>query len=137
MNIECEGNPLKLSKIFYALLKYKWINLLILLLFWALGMFYYKIQDPLYGVSATIEVKNVQNVRRDFFGNAIGAKTAGIETEIDIIRSNLLIEKTLKSMGKNVNYFRENGLFDTQELYKTSPFQVTKFFVHTTLDYRR
>jgi len=136
MNIEYEGNPLKLTKILYALYKYKWTNLLILLIFWALGFFYYKSQESLYGVSASIEVKNVQNARRDFFGNTIG-RSAGLETEIDIIRSNLLIEKTLKSMGNNVNYFKSDDGFKTEQLYKTYPFKVSNFIVYTPALYER
>lgn len=136
MHIDCEGKPLKLSKILYALYKYKWTNLLILLTFWALGVLYYKSQEPLYGATASIEVKNVQNARRDFFGNAIG-RSAGLETEIDIIRSNLLIEKTLKSMGNNVNYFQLVDGFKTEQIYKTSPFKVSNFIIYTPALYGR
>ena len=128
MNIECEGSTLKFSKVIHALFKYKWINLLIMLTFWTLGYLYYKSQVPFYGVSASIEVKNVQLVNRDFFGNIIG-ETAGLETEIDIIRSNYLIEKTLKSMGNNAHYY-EKEQFSIKELYKTAPFKVSNFIVY-------
>jgi capsular exopolysaccharide synthesis family protein len=134
MKIECEGHALKLGKIVQALFKYKWINLLILLLFWTLGYIYYKSQTPLYGTSASIEVKNVQHAKRDFFGNAIG-RTAGLETEIDILRSNLLIEKTLKKMGNNVHYFHKKDRFSTEELYKSVPFKVENFIVYDPLLY--
>ncbi|HIP29799.1 MAG TPA: polysaccharide biosynthesis tyrosine autokinase [Sulfurospirillum arcachonense] len=129
MNIEYEGNPIKFKKILYALFKYKWINLLILLTFWALGLLYYKSQTPVYSVSATIEMKNVQNAGRDFFGNATG-KAAGLETEIDIIKSNLLIQKTLKSLGNNVGYYKKDDSLQTQHLYHDKPFTVQNFIVY-------
>jgi len=128
MKIEYEGNPLKLQKILAALLKYKWVNFLILLLFIALGMLYFKLTAAVFESSATIEIKNMQNSRENIFGNAI-AQSAGLETEIDILGSNLLIEKTLKSMGKNVTYAKREN-FKTSTLYKERPFSVKNFIVY-------
>ena len=129
MNIECEGNSLKLSKIIKSIFKYKWTNLLILLTFWALGYLYYISQKPVYGATATVEIKNVAIAKRDFFGNAIG-ETAGIETEIDIIKSNRLIEKTLKQLGNNVSYFQKKEPFGKEQIYDTAPFVVKNFIVY-------
>jgi capsular exopolysaccharide synthesis family protein len=136
MNIECEGSTLKFSKLMHALFKYKWINLLILLTFWILGYIYYKSQVPVYSVSASIEIKNAQLANRDFFGNVTG-ETAGLETEIDIIRSNYLIVKTLKDMGNSVRYYHDNGKLSTPELYQTAPFKVENFIVYNPELYGR
>jgi len=129
MKIDYEGKPFQLGKIISALFKYKWVNLLILLTFWALGLLYYKMQAPVYGAYATIEIKDVQNAQRDFFGNAIG-RAAGLETEIDIIRSNFLVERTLKGISNNVTYFKSNDQFVTQQLYKKTPFVVKNFIIY-------
>ncbi len=129
MNIDYEGKSFPFKKIVNALFKYKWVNLLILLIFWSLGVFYYLSQSPVYGIHATIKIKNVQNIQRDFFGNTIG-EASGLETEMDIIRSNLLIEKTLKKINNNVLYYKSDTLFKTQPLYKNSPFKVKNFIVY-------
>ncbi len=136
MEIEYEGNPIKFKKILYALFKYKWMNLLILLTFWALGYLYYKSQTPVYGVTATLEMKNVQTAGRDFFGNATG-KAAGLETEIDIIRSNLLIQKTLKGIGNNISYIKKCDAFKKEHIYHDSPFIVENFIVYNPEIYGR
>jgi capsular exopolysaccharide synthesis family protein len=130
MNIAYEGSPLKLKKILSSLFKYKWVNLLILLLFWTLGYFYYKVTPVVYESTATIEIKDVQNNRQlqDIFGNAI-AQSAGLETEIDILGSDLLIEKTLKSMDTSISY-EKTERFKAQKVYKNQPFLVKNFIIH-------
>ncbi len=129
MNIDYEGRSLPFKKIVNALFKYKWVNLLILLMFWSLGVLYYFSQSPVYGTYATIKIKNVQNIQRDFFGNATG-EASGLETEMDIIRSNLLLEKTLEKIKNDVLYYKSDTLFKMESLYKNTPFEVKNFIVY-------
>ena len=124
MNIEFEGSSLSFKKILRALYKYKWINLPIVLGTILLGLLYYYLTQPVYESTATIEIRtNPLDNRQDFFGNAIG-KGHRIETEIDILKSEFLLNKTLHSINRNVDYIKK-AKFKTTNLYDDSPFLVS------------
>jgi capsular exopolysaccharide synthesis family protein len=124
MQIEFEGNSFSFKKIISALFKYKWINLLIILLALLMGMLYYYLKQPVYMSTATIEIVTTpQENRRDFFGNVIG-RAQGVETEIDILKSEFLLNKTLRSVDRNVAYYKKS-MFKTTILYDDKPFKVT------------
>jgi capsular exopolysaccharide synthesis family protein len=128
MDINYDGSSIKIQKFLSALFKYKWINLFIFLLFLLLGIVYYKSAQPIYESIATIEIKNVQEIRRDIFGNDIG-ESSGLETQMDILGSNLLIEKTMKYLGSNVAYLKHDGL-KKEVLYKNAPFKIKNFEIY-------
>lgn len=124
MQIEFEGSTLSMKKILPALVKYKWINTLIFITTIALGVLYYLLSQPIYQSSATIEISTTpQENRVDFFGNSIG-RAHGTETEIDILKSEFLLNKTLYTLDRSVEYFEKKGIKSTL-LYKERPFSVT------------
>ena len=128
MQVEFEGKAFTFKSIIAALFKYKWINLLIILSTIILGFIYYYLKHPVYETTATIEIKaNTQENRIDFFGNAIG-RAHGTETEIDILKSEFLLAKTLQSINRDVVYYKKSK-FKTKVLYEDSPFIVTDISV--------
>ena len=129
MNVNYEGNPINFKRILNAIGRFKWTNLFIMLSFILFGIYYHITSKPTFESIATVQIKNVANdIRRDFFGNNIGA-AAGLETEIDILNSNYLLEKTLKNIKNNIGYFRHSGL-KNEELYENSPFIVKNFIIY-------
>ncbi len=128
MQVEFEGSSFNFKKIINALFKYKWINLLIILSTLALGLFYYYLKHPVYESTATIEIKtNPLENREDFFGNAIG-RAHGTETEIDILKSEFLLNKTLHSIDRNVIYYKKSKL-KTTILYDDVPFRLSNITI--------
>jgi len=124
MQVEFEGSSFSYKKIISALFKYKWINLFILLLTLFFGFSYYYLKHPVYESTATLEIlTNPQENRKDFFGNIIG-RAHGIETEIDILKSEFLLNKTLHSIDCNVAYYKRYMLKSTL-LYDEKPFKLT------------
>jgi capsular exopolysaccharide synthesis family protein len=124
MQIEFEGSSFSLKKIISALFKYKWINFLILCTTLLLGLAYYYLKHPTYESTATLEIlTNPLENRKDFFGNTIG-RAHGIETEIDILKSEFLLNKTLHSIDRNVAYYKKYMLKSTL-LYNDKPFELT------------
>ncbi len=128
MQVEFEGSSFNFKKIINALFKYKWINLLIVLTTLSLGVLYYYLKHPIYESTATIEIKtNPQENRQDFFGNAI-ERAHGTETEIDILRSEFLLNKTLRSIDRNVVYYKKSKL-KTTTLYNETPFKLSNITI--------
>ena len=128
MQLEFEGSSFNLKKIINALFKYKWINLLIIVSTVALGLFYYYLKHSVYESTATIEIKtNPQENRADFFGNAIG-RAHGTETEIDILKSEFLLNKTLHTIDRNVVYYKKSKL-KTTILYDDTPFRLSNITI--------
>jgi capsular exopolysaccharide synthesis family protein len=129
MNVNYEGNPINFKRILNAIVRFKWTNLLIMLTFITFGIYYHITSKPVYESIASIQIKNItSDFRRDFFGNNIGTPAA-LETEIDILNSNYLLEKTLKNVKNNVSYFQHSGL-KNKELYTESPFIIKNFIVY-------
>jgi len=129
MQIEFEGNSFGFKKIISALFKYKWINFLILFITLLLGVSYYYLKLPVYESTATLEiVTNPLENRKDFFGNVIG-RAHGIETEIDILKSEFLLNKTLHLIDRNVAYFKQ-AMFKTTLLYDDKPFELTDISIN-------
>ncbi|MCH9814002.1 MAG: polysaccharide biosynthesis tyrosine autokinase [Epsilonproteobacteria bacterium] len=128
MTVEFEGNSLSFKKIITAFFKYKWINLFLIIVSVCLGLFYYYLAQPQYESKATLEIStNPQENRVDFFGNAIG-RAHGTETEIDILKSEFLLKKTLQSVDRSVDYYKKVNLKKTM-LYQETPFQVSNVVV--------
>ncbi len=129
MEIEFEGRELSFKKIISAFFKYKWINFLIILTSILLGLLYYYLKTPIYESSATIEISThpLEN-RVDFFGNNIGA-AQGTETEIDILRSEFLLNKTLQSVDLGMKYFKKSK-FKKVDMYENTPFKLSNIYIN-------
>jgi capsular exopolysaccharide synthesis family protein len=128
MQIEFEGSSFSFKKIITALFKYKWINLFILMLTLLFGLTYYYLKHPTYESTATLEIlTNPLENRKDFFGNIIG-RAHGIETEIDILKSEFLLNKTLHSIDRNVAYYKKYMFKDTL-LYDKKPFELKEISI--------
>lgn len=128
MQIEFEDSSFNFKKVFNALFKYKWINLLIILLTIFLGLLYYYLKHPIYQSTATIEIKaNPLENRQDFFGNAI-ERAHGTETEIDILKSEFLLNKTLNAIDRDVVYYKKSKL-KSHILYRDTPFRVSNITI--------
>lgn len=128
MEIEFEGREFSFKKIISAFFKYKWINFLIILTSLLLGFLYYYLDTPVYESSATIEISaNPLENRVDFFGNNVGM-VQGTETEIDILRSEFLLNKTLQSVDLGVQYYK-NSKFKSIDLYEDAPFKLSNIYI--------
>ncbi len=132
MQIEFEGSPYSFKKIINALFKYKWINLLIILTTISLGLLYYYLKSPTYESTATVEISaNTQGNRLDFFGNVIAGTHHSAETEIDILKSEFLLFKTLYAIDRSISYYKTVKLKKI-ELYKDMPFQLYDVNIHNS-----
>ncbi len=99
------------------------ITISILILSLILGNIYYKKQTPMYKSYISIELpeRNIINRPANGLENIINTITMptpmDVETEIDIIKSKKIIQKTLKLVPINIRYYiktplREKELFD-------------------------
>jgi len=128
MQLEFEDSSLSLKKIISTFFKYKWINISIILATIFLGLLNYYRSVPVYESWATVEISaNPLENKVDFFGNQVGMP-AGLETEIDILKSEFLLKKTLHSIDLNVEYYKTKK-FKTTKLYEQRPFIIKNLYV--------
>ncbi len=122
-NIYYTGVSINFKKIVYLLLKYKVSNIFLFILFLLGGVAYIYFTVPEYRTYMTIEVERPNpNPQHDFL-RGIRQNNEGIETEIDVLRSRFLVEKALKSVKLDIQYFAKENL-KTVEIYGESPFLV-------------
>ncbi len=121
---------LNLKPLFFILKKSNLlITIAILSLSLFLGNLYYKKQTPMYKSYISIELpeRNIINRPANGLQNIINTITMptpmDVETEIDIIKSKKIIEKTLKLVPMNIRYYlktplKEKEIFDPPFLVK-------------------
>ena len=122
-NVYYTGVSINLKKILYLLSKYKIFNIFLFLIFLGGGILYIYFTTPEYRTYMTIEVeREAQNNQNDLL-TGIRQNSEGIETEMDVLRSRFLVEKALKSIDLETQYFKKENL-KTYEIYGESPFLV-------------
>ncbi len=107
---------------------------LITLFFLVLGVVYLFLATPKYLSHLNVEVETQrvsQNVPRggnDLLTNINTPSSVDIETEMDVLKSDLLISKVLSQISDGVKYYDLNG-FKKYEMYRKKPFVVKDIFV--------
>lgn len=102
--------------------------------YWALLIFgisltlvfvYLRYSKPIYESSAIIQVVN-EDPGADVIGFENINNTKSISTEIQLLNSQYLFDKAIRSLNLNVSYFSK-GEFLTEERYLQSTFNITPF----------
>ncbi|MBS7566450.1 polysaccharide biosynthesis tyrosine autokinase [Mucilaginibacter sp. Bleaf8] len=103
---------------------WKWF-LLSLTVFLTIGYFYVKSQVPVYRVQADILIKdNSQSPDKDILSQLnINPSNLVIDNEIQILKSHVLAERAVKTLGLQTTYY-DKGKFRKRFLYKNSPLLV-------------
>ena len=132
MEIDYEGKPLNFQKILRTLVKYKWTNISLVSIALLLGIIYYLTTQAIYETSGTIQIKSSSETTHvpvsDFFGNNVGIAPK-LDTEIDILKSNRILKKTIKDIDGKVEYIENTGL-KKNSLYHDAPFHVDHFLIY-------
>lgn len=129
MQISIDDKPVYFRKIFGAFFRYKWINLLIFLLSVLFAFFIYYTTTPVYESFTAIAVDNkLPSAREGGFDISVSAPQENIETQIDILRSDFLLEDTIEDLKMTAAYYQD-GFFKKKELYKNAPFEVGEFSI--------
>ncbi len=124
-NVYYTGVSINLKKVLYLLSKYKIFNIFLFLAFLTGGILYIYFTTPEYRTYMTIEVErgNNQNNQNDLL-TGIRQNSEGIETEMDVLRSRFLVEKALKNLDLEVQYFQKEK-FKIFEIYGSSPIKIS------------
>ena len=112
--------------LFYTLKKH-WYYFLFSILFFSVGaLVYIRYTLPVYEATTSVIIKDTKNASKniedilsgDMFGN-----NKNIATEIGILQSRTVLEKTFKELNLDVSFYSKSGLLN-YPLYKTTPFLV-------------
>ncbi len=124
MQISINDRPVYFRKLFSTFFRYKWINLLIFLSSILTALVLYYVTEPVYESYTAIAIdKKIPQAQNGGFDISIAFPEENIETQIDILRSNFLLEDTIEDLKMGVRYYRDDFL-KTKELYKSAPFEV-------------
>ena len=83
----------------------------------------------MYMSRSTLEIKeNTKNTTQDFMANALGVGVNNVDNEIEMLKSQWIINQAIAQLNLKTRYFTKKN-FKTIELYKNSPFVVTSEFV--------
>ncbi len=125
MQLSVNDDQFYIKNIIKQFFKYKWTNLFILLLFTLIGYVIYYMSTPVYQTYTTIEIQQKAPFDKNAFQYNTSGTPVGIETQIDILRSNFLLEKTIHDLSMHTAYFAKEK-FKTIELYRDVPFSLKK-----------
>ena len=124
MQIEEDGIDIK--EVFGTIYRYKFMIILLVILFAAGSSYYAYFKPNVYKASSTVEVGMEQRGyggMQDMLAMATESGSMNADTEMEIIQSRFLSEKALKEVNFSHKYYTTRR-FKEVELYKNSPFVV-------------
>ena len=115
------------EQLFKYLRNWKWFVLSVLIAV-SIAYIYLRYQMPQYGLTTTILIKDDKKgtaTELDAFSDLgiLGVKKSNLENEIEMFRSRILSQNTVKELKFNVSYYAEGRIL-TPELYTESPIEL-------------
>ena len=108
---------------------YHWPLFLLSLAIVLTGLFFYlKTVKPIYTIKATLLIndeKKAPDQQSALHEIDLSNSAKIIENEIEILKSNLLISQVVRDLNLNINYQKQDGFLNKEDLYKTSPVKLT------------
>ena len=122
---QIDEDEIDLKEVFRTIYRYRYMIVLLVILFGVGSSYYAYFKPNVYRASATVEVGLGQRGygSQDMLAMAMDPGTMNADTEMEIIRSRFLVEKALKKVDFSHRYYTTRR-FKEVELYKNSPFQV-------------
>lgn len=113
-------------EILSAVFKKNWLWIPLAILFFTLsGMIYLRYTKPIYESNAIIQIGS-KDQGKDVLGLENLNTKKGLSEAVELMRSEFLFNKTIRSLNMNISYFSQ-GKFLTEERYLSSSFIVTPF----------
>ena len=98
-----EDDEIDLRELFSAIWFYKWPILLTTILFGLGGVIYALTATPVYQADAMLEVAGNKNQVLGELSDLLADNRTPADTEIELIKSRLVLGKTIKQLGLNIN----------------------------------
>jgi len=130
-SIEVDEGRINLQELLSILLKHKLIIIAFILFFTLISGVYAYLKPNIYKSSASVKITINEEKEKTSSENILGmikniSETISINTEIDIIKSRMLIKKAMKNINFTYKYYAKHG-FKEYELYKATPFEFDLF----------
>ena len=111
-----------------------WILLTIILMVLA-AFLYLRYTAPIFSSQSIIQIKKSNQANRlldveDYY------ETNDISAELEILQSNIIVERAIKSLPLEVSYYTQ-GQFLTNEIYSNNPFDVNILWKDSTMGSRK
>ena len=124
--IQIDEDEIDIKEVFRTIFRYKYMIILLVILFGAASSYYAYFKPNVYQATATVEVGMEQRGyggSQDILAMAMGSESMNADTEMEIIRSRFLSQRALKEVNFSHKYYATRR-FKEVELYKNSPFKV-------------
>lgn len=130
INIQEENDFRKILELVFRNYKLFILSIVIVI---GLAFVYNRYSTPIYGVSASILIKekNSQssNDVNDFLNSSLFGKNTNFQNELWVIKSAPVLEKTIRNLDLNVNYYNK-GKFKLFDAYHNVPFKISYLSDH-------
>lgn len=107
-----EDDEIDLRELFSAIWFYKWPILLTTILFGLGGVIYALTATPVYQADAMLEVSGNKNQVLGELSDLLADNRTPADTEIELIKSRLVLGQTIKQLGLNIQVSPKNTLLD-------------------------
>jgi len=126
-SIDVDEGKINLQELFSILWKHKVIIIVFILFFTLLSGVYAYFKPNIYISSASVKITINEEKEKTSSENILGmikniSEKISINTEMDIIKSRMLIKKAIKNINFTHKYYIKHG-FKDYELYKATPFE--------------
>lgn len=114
-----EESEFNLKEVFYKYLYYwKWF-LISIVLSMAVAFFYLRTKTPLYNIHSSILIKDDKKVDQGDMLKQLNifSGTKVVDNEMEILKSNTLMENVIRNLNLNISYYSEER-FESKELYR-------------------
>ena len=129
-NINNNSNNIDFKEVLKSILRYKWMILSFTVLFTIASAVFAYLKPNIYYSSTTLEIVNKKGGAgaTDFMMEAFGGSSVNVSNEIEVFKSRYLAKRAFEYLDLNTRYY-ETKNFKTTELYKNSPFVVSKNYI--------
>src|SRR5690606_27047847 len=106
--------------------RYWWYMPIILSFFFFIAMIYLRYTKPIYESNLILQIENEDNAKNIIDIENINTKKDIFYSEVELLRSELLFNQTIKNLGFEVSIFYK-GKFLTEEKYKSGSFNIQAY----------
>ena len=117
----------ELGLFLFLLNKVKWIIILLFIISFCSGYLYLRYTPKKFKTNSTIQL-NIKKQSEEFLNIYSYQQQTNLNSEVELIKSQIIIDKTIESLKINTKYFSQGEII-TRDLYKFSPFKINNLII--------
>lgn len=103
-----------------------WVPVLCIFFFLLTAFIYLRYTKPVYRSSLLVQLEDQDNAKKLIDLENVNANSSELNSDVELLRSQLLFERALKKLGVNVSLYHQGNIL-TEEKYLSSVFNVQPY----------